>query len=77
MKKMRLVLLLVALASTFGLTTRRAYALCSGGQTLDCENVCEPRQENCQAGLNHPECGGDYTCCHNALSACWNCCVWF
>jgi len=75
MKKMRLVFLLLGLAFSFGLTAQKVQATC--GSYGNCELSCLPREENCEAGLNHPECGGDSTCCYNALHARWACCIWY
>ena len=42
-----------------------------------CEHNCMPREEACLAGTLNPECGGDWYCCNQKLSRCWDCCIWY
>jgi hypothetical protein len=84
--RMRLGMALLILAITLaivGLPDRSAYAGCGISPACSGWNVC-PRCENCEAreqacldGFIRPECGGDPSCCAAAVSACYNCCIWY
>lgn len=74
MKRMRLVLLMLALSVAVGLPVQSA-VVCH--TITNCEIQCEPKLESCYNGTFHSECGGDLTCCQNAMAACFACCEWF
>lgn len=71
----RLVMALFILALAMGIASPPAYAAC--GAYTSCEHNCMPREEACVAGLTHPECAGDWNCCNQKLSRCWECCIWY
>ena len=76
MRQRRLWVALFILALALGMTgfaDRSADAVYCGS----CEHNCMPREEACLAGLLHPECGGDSTCCYNKVSSCYQCCIWY
>lgn len=75
--RMRLGLMLLVLALVVGITgfaDRNAEAYCTSYG--NCEG-CLAREEACLAGTLHPDCGGDSTCCHNRVSRCYQCCIWY
>jgi hypothetical protein len=75
MKRARLVLLIFALSvAVFGLPAQ-SFVVCHGYS--NCELNCEPKLEQCYNGTFHTECGGDITCCNNAMSSCFACCIWY
>jgi len=67
-KQVRLGFLALALAATFGLssmTDREAAA-------IPCRSVCDASFDSCLEGFLYPECQGEFWCCINATSFCYN-----
>ena len=70
--KIRFCMALVVLALTLGIVGGAE----QNAIAAPCCSACDYQQDNCEAGIIYPWCGGDPNCCaQEVANRCWRWCI--